>query len=57
MVHNDYLPSINPQHLCSALQLCSIRQHGTQYFVARHNPDKTIEEIPFDDIVDATTYE
>jgi hypothetical protein len=52
----NYMPMVDPQKLCSALQLCSVRQKDNIYYVAVKNLDGSLSEIPFDEIANATTY-
>lgn len=51
------MPKIDPKDLCSALQLCSVRQYGNEYFVAVKRLDGSMDEIPFDAIANAESYE
>ncbi len=51
------MPKVTPDQLCSALQLCSVRQKGNEYFVAVKKLDGTMSEIPFADIANADIYD
>ncbi len=56
----SYLPKVHPDEICSALQLCSVRQRGNEYFVAVKRLDglgEMASEIPFADIANADEYE
>lgn len=53
----SYMPKIDPKDLCSALQLCSVRQYGNEYFVAVKRLDGCLTEISFDEIADVDEYE
>ena len=51
------MPKVSPDQICSALQLCSVRQRDNEYFVAVKRVDGSSSEIPFTDIVNADEYE
>lgn len=53
----SYIPQIEPEHLCEALQLCSVRKHGEEYFVGKKNQSGNITEVPFSDIANSDMYE
>ncbi len=53
----DYMPMVDPKQLCSALQLCSVRQRDNRYYVAIKKLDGSLGEISFDEVANATTYE
>lgn len=50
------IPKINPQELCEAWKLCSVREKNWEYMVALKQSDSAIKEIPLKDIVDADSY-
>lgn len=52
----SYMPKVNPEEICSALQLCSVRQRGNEYFVAVKKLDGSMSEIPFNEIANADEY-
>gem|GEM_PF-5106515 len=51
------MPKVSPEELCSALQLCSVRQRENTYFAAVKRIDGSVSEIPFDDIANADEYQ
>lgn len=53
----SYVPPLNPENLCEALQLCSVRKHDGEYFVGKKDQDGKITEIPFSDIANSDTYD
>lgn len=53
----NYMPKVTPDELCSALQLCSVRQRGNEYFVAVKKLDESMSEILFVDIANADSYQ
>lgn len=55
-MQNSYIPQIQPEDLCEALKLCSVRKHGDEYFVAKKDQSGNITEIPFSDIANSNTY-
>lgn len=54
---DSYMPKVSPDEICSALQLCSVRQKGNEYFVAVKKLDGSMSEIPFADIANADVYD
>lgn len=50
------MEKINPEEMCSALQLCSVRKRANQYLVAVKKIDGTIYEMPLEDIAQADEY-
>lgn len=53
----SYIPHIQPENLCEALKLCSVRKRGEEYFVGKKDQAGNITEIPFSDIANSDTYE
>jgi hypothetical protein len=56
-MQTSYIPNIQPENLCEALKLCSIRKSGEEYFVAKKDQNGDIFEIPFSDIANSDAYE
>lgn len=56
-MQNSYIPQIQPENLCEALKLCSVRKHDEEYFVGKKDQSGNITEIPFSDIANSNTYE
>lgn len=58
MTHSPHahIPKVNPDHLCDARKLCSVREREGIYMVAVKYLDGKVEEIPLKEIVDADTY-
>lgn len=52
----NYMPKVTPEEICSALQLCSVRQRGNEYFVVVKRLDGSTSEIPFTDIANVDEY-
>jgi len=53
----NYLPKIDPIYLCSALQLCSVRQRDHEYYVAVKKLDGTVSELSLQQFANADTYD
>ncbi len=53
----NYLPKVNPNELCEALALCSVRKREEEYLVAVKRLDGTIEEIPLIAVANADEFE
>lgn len=53
----NYLPKVNPNELCEALALCSVRKRDNEYLVAVKRLDGTIEEIPLIAVANADEFE
>jgi hypothetical protein len=53
----SYVPCLNPENLCEALQLCSVRKKGSDYLVGKKDENGHFTEIPFSDVVNTEMYE
>jgi len=53
---NSLIPKVNPNELCEAWKLCSIRERNGEYMVWVKYLDGHQEEIPLKNIVDADEY-
>ena len=53
---NSLIPKVNPNELCEAWKLCSVRERNGEYMVAVKYLDGHQTEIPLQKIVDAEEY-
>lgn len=56
-MQTSYIPRLEAEKLCEALQLCSVRKHGAEYFIGKKDQSGHITEVPFSDIANSDTYE
>ncbi len=56
-MQTNYIPQVDPEHLCDAMKLCSVRKHGDEYFVGKKDKDGNVTEIPFSAVSNKDKYE